>query len=509
MTEDKNKTVKQTKTKNKKNGPHRDRRNKTLKRTAILSVVVLIAIVIAVNLILHQTLGAKLQFDWTPNKVQTLSDVSKNLLKQNDKDIKVTVLSSRDAFPGPYSQGDLTFVPNLLDEYKDASNGHLEVAYVDPVENPAILDTLDPNKVHNIQRYQVVVSNDDYSKLKVLKSSDFLAIQSQQQQLYLTGYTAEEAISSAIQLVTSDVTPVAYFIEGHGESTPEDGFKMLGLLLEQNRYYVDKLDTRTATSIPDDAELLVLLEPKQDLSEEEVPLLVDFLMKGRNLLVVSSFSTTEFTNLNKVLAEFNLKLTNNRVQETNQDKVVQYYDNAFLAEIPSSPIFDQSAETAGALVADAAQIVTADNAKDWIETSSVLQSSAEGVLELGGDKDKRSQSGSVLSIGMYGKNRGSVDGSNVTEPAEVTVIGSSWIFSDSAMMNFPGNYLLANGSVSTMSNTADQTGDLMIKPSPVVSYYLPARSQNVYQLLSWTFLLFIPVALLITALVVYRRRRKL
>lgn len=498
---------KQIKNENKKNKRKIDSRNKTLKRTAILSVIVLIAIVIVGNALLNAVVGNKLQFDWTPNKAQTLSDVSKNILGDLENPVHITVLSTRENYPGQRTSGDLSFVPRLLEEYEQYSNDNITVQYVDPVQNPAIIDTLDPNGTSNLTRNQIVVSNHDHSKLKALNTQDLVALESSQQQLYLTGYTAEESITNAVRLVSSEVTPVAYLTSGHGELALEQNFTMLKFLLEQNRYYIDELDTRTATNIPEDTELLLMLAPSNDIAENEVQMYLDYLEKGNSLIVIANYSTSELPNLNRVLREYNLFLTNNRVRETNTDRIFPGYDNAFLAEIPSGSDFANQAGSA--LAIEAAQIRTADNSQEWIETQTILQTSDQGVLDMAGDSNQTTENTAVHSIAMLAKNSGYMDGSTITEPAQVAVFGSAWLFNDSNMMNYPGNYLIANSAITMLSGEVQDGGDLLIQPTPVVSYYLPARSQSLYQVLGFVFLGLVPIALLVVALITYRRRKKL
>lgn len=487
----------------------KDSRNKILKRTAIVSVIVLIAIAIFVNLFLNTVVGDKLSFDWTPNKAQTLGDVSKDILKSTEKDVKITVLGEESIFQNRSSGADLSFMPSLLAEYEQFAGASLETQYIDPVANPSIINTIDPNNVHNLARGQIVVSNADYSKIKVLNMQDLLSLQSQQNQYYVTGYKAEESITNAVRLVSSDVTPVAYFTQGHGEADPSQQYTVLNMILEQNSYYIDSLDTRTASDIPEDAKLLIMLETKQDLSETEVKLYLDFLAKGNSLLVLNNYGTQEYPNLNKLLLEYDLQISTDRVMESNTDMIFPAYENAFLATIAKSNLYTQADKVANAVVIDAAAVGTANNSKEWIETESLLETSDQGILQIGGNPDNNETTPAVHSVAMYSKNKGFIDGSTVTEPAQVVVFGSAWAVNDANMMNFPGNYFLANDTINALNGEDETGGDLLIQPKPVVTYYLPARSQGTYQIFAFVFLALVPITLLVIALVTYRRRRKL
>lgn len=486
-----------------------DRRNKTLKRASILSVIVLIAIVIAFNVILNAIAGNKLQFDWTANKAATLGDVSKQLLSENDKEVKITVLSNRDEYAKGYQSADLSFLPNLLEQYEENSKGLLSVEYVDPVQNPSILQTIDPNSVLGLTRYQMVISNTDYSKTKILNYQDFLNLEAQQQQSYITGYRAEEAISNALRFVGNEESPVAYISSGHGESAIEESYNVLKLILEQNNYMVKTLDTVT-NAIPEDAELLMMIAPTKDISSNEVDSYMNFLKQGGSLLLLANYDTSELKNINSLLNKFDLKLTTDRIQENDTNYIFQYYENSFVATIPENTMYTPDANYNMAVVIDAAAISNSGNSEEWIQTESLLNSTDQATLQIGGNPDKQSPSPAKQNVAMLSINKGFVDGSKITDPAKVAVFGSSLQFTDTLLSNYASNYLLANSTLAYMSNMEENAmSDLLIQPKPVVSYSLAPGNQGMYRFISISFLILVPVALLVTALVVYNKRKKL
>ena len=77
-------------------------------------------------------------------------------------------------------------------------------------------------------------------------------------------------------------------------------------------------------------------------------------------------------------------------------------------------------------------------------------------------------------------------------------------------MQNAGNYLLANSAMSYMSNleeNADQP--LLIQPKEIVSYSISPQSQGSTQIASIFFMVVLPLALGVVALMVYRRRKSL
>lgn len=489
--------------------PKVDKRNKTLKRTAFVSVVLMIAIVITLNIILNAVVGKSWQFDWTANKAATIGDVTKQILGENTKDVKITVLADRDNYAKGFSSGDLSFIPKLLDEYASASKGKVTVDYVNPVNNPAIVKTIDPHNVHGLRENQIIVSNKDYSKIKVLNYQDLVQIQ----QYYVTGYVAEEVITGAIRFVTSDFTPVVYLTTGHGETGMDKDFTILKMLLEQNNYMVKDFDSLVASEVPKDAELLLMISPKNDISAAEEETYMKFLKKGGSLMVLADYSTNEFDNLNKLLREFDLKLTTDKIQENDTQKAFSGDPSAFVATIDESKLYKQNGKIDFAVVADARAVTTADSKQQWIKTQPVLTTSEQATRLIGGDKQNASQAGKQ-NIAMYSENTGFMDGSTVTRPAKVAVFGTSVCFTDGILMNYmksAGNYLLANSALSYMSNMAEHASShsLLIQPKAVVSYALAPNSQGAAQVLAIVFMGVVPLALIITAVVVYQKRKRL
>ncbi len=487
----------------------RDKRYRNLKRTTVLSVLVLIALVVTINIILHAVVGTSWQFDWTANKAQSIGAVTEQLLSENDTDVKITVLAERDSFERSSTGADLSFVPKLLDEYVAKSNDKVNVDYVNPVANPAVLETLDPDKVHGITQNQIVVSTADYQKLKVLTFQNLLQIQ----EYYVTGYVAEEVISGAINFVTADYTPVVYWTTGHGEQgqSTSDNFSILRMLLEQNNYLVKEFNSLTAESVPDDAELLLMVAPTSDITPAESDMYLEFLKTGGSLFVMTGFQTTEMTNLNTLLREFNLRISSDRVIENEADRVIFDDPTSYIANIKPGALYQSEQAENIAIVLQSRWITTADNQQQWIKTEPVLETGAQATRQLKGDSESVSEA-AVQTVGMYAEHSGWMDGSSVTTPAKVAVFGTDMSFSDNILMNFQsaGNSGLVYRALYHMSNMeALVQQPLLIQPKPVVSYAILPQNQGSIQLTSVILMGVLPIGLLVVALIVYRRRKRL
>jgi hypothetical protein len=106
----------------------------------------------------------------------------------------------------------------------------------------------------------------------------------------LSGYKAEQAVSSAILNVTSDEQQKVCFTQGHGEWLFEGfGGRALGHLkdeLIQDGYKVQAIATAGASRIPTGCDLVVVVSPQNAFMEQESNILDRYLTRGGRLLLL-------------------------------------------------------------------------------------------------------------------------------------------------------------------------------------------------------------------------------
>lgn len=500
----------------KKRKPQVDQRNRTLRGFSVVSIIFVVVIAILLNVLLQVFVGDGLRFDWSANKVMSLGETSEQLLAELDRDVEIIVLAPRDNFTSG-SSTQLNFLPELLDEYVSKSNGRVQLNYVNTTVNPNIYNELDPDNVNNLQAGMVVVRNPETNRIRALRSSDFVNTQVNQQnfQSYVTGYKAEEELSGAIKNVTAEYTPMVYVTTGHGEADPTAGYSVLLSLMRNNNFNVESYNGLLGEPVPADAEALIMLAPTSDITEGEVDVYMNYLESGGSLIVLSGFSGTTFPNLNALLLNFNMRLTDNRVIEGNVDLQYQQAPESFIANNPASTVLPASlgsASTPATLVMNARGVETAQAGKEWITTENVLTTTDEGAYQIGGDPEDLSAPG-VQTIGMYSENRGFIDGSAVTEPARVLVYGTDMVFSDSVLNTFGYstlNLIGAYQSVATMVDLeAAASSDLLIQARPVVNYYVNPSNPSQLTFSAALTAVVIPLAFIVMAILVYRRRKNL
>jgi ABC-type uncharacterized transport system involved in gliding motility auxiliary subunit len=229
----------------------------------------------------------------------------------------------------------LADVDKVLEEYRYRSNGKLEVSrinpYIDFTEAKAVATeqklTTDENVL--IIRYK--------DQTKVLNYRELADIDPGQPYMgvgpKLLGFKAEEAITSAIRGLVSGAKSRVYFLSGHGEYDPEArdndmaGYSRLADFVRRQNSEVQKLNLGETSSIPEDAELLVIAGPSQPYTSVEIEILRAFLArtdKPARLMILLDPGTT--TGLEGLLSgygvTFNADMAVTRISVLGQTRVL-------------------------------------------------------------------------------------------------------------------------------------------------------------------------------------------
>jgi hypothetical protein len=481
-----------------------DKRNKSLKTISITSTIIFLVILLVINILFDNFLGDILKWDWTPGQQYSIGNVSKEILASMSQDVEIVGLFD-DKTDTQY-----TDIQEMLQNYAKASNGRISVRYVDPVKNPAILKEVDPEGFLDPEANSFVVRCAATGKAKMVTNSDIFdyEIDYNTYQQYLTGVTAEQSFTGAIKYVQSDKTPVIYFSTGHQELAYETDYSLLVKILRNNNFDVKSLELFNKSEIPADCSTLIIADPQQDISTAESKLILSYLKKGGGLMVITDYGNAAFPELNNLLLDFNLEISNDKIREG--DTNYRYNNDPYVirAIAPTSTITPSAVD--GWTLADNIRAINAlKNTKDWIAVSPILTTSRQGVLETGGDASRSSEPGTQY-FGYISDNQGFIDGKTVTRSAKVMAVGSASLFTDSTLQissQLYNVYLFYYG-IQWLSDSA-AADDLYIAAKTPTSYNITAGSENVKVFTAVLVIIILPGLLLLAALMVYRKRRHL
>jgi ABC-type uncharacterized transport system involved in gliding motility auxiliary subunit len=238
---------------------------------ATLLVVAAVAIVVGLNLVVD-LVPAKL--DMTQERLYSLSDQTLKLLDALTTDVTITTL-------GGVSSADLK-VKAVLDKFA-ARSRHIKLQTIDPETNPGWAKPY--TKASTLRTGSLVVATSE-TKFKAIDSYDLYTYTTDQStyQTTVTGLAVEERVVSALQNVTAPRLLNVYVVKGYGAASLTD-LSLVSTVEDQN-FTVKDLDLLSSGGVPADADLVLLISPKLDLSAADAEHLRTYLASGGRMMVL-------------------------------------------------------------------------------------------------------------------------------------------------------------------------------------------------------------------------------
>jgi ABC-type uncharacterized transport system involved in gliding motility auxiliary subunit len=245
-------------------------------------VILVIGILMLINYIFSKYHH---RFDFTEAKVHSLSDQSVTVLKNLENEIRIKSFF----LEGNYQRNTMQY---LMDNYTYHTT-KIKHEFIDPDKNPGL-----------VKRYEVT---EDGTSI----------FESGEKESRITS-TSEEDITNAIIEISREKKKIIYFLEGHGEGSIEDledgGYSQAKAELEKLAYEVKKLSLALPDAFPDDADLLIIPGPEKDLFPDEIETIRNYLHKGGRVFFMVDPQTAP--GLNPFLAEFGVILEDDVIVDT-------------------------------------------------------------------------------------------------------------------------------------------------------------------------------------------------
>lgn len=307
--------------------------------------LILVAAVVAIAVVLNVFVGLlDIKFDMTSNDLYSLTEENKEFLDQV-KDTNIEIYGLFDVNNLPSS--DYNLIMQLLEDYS-VNYRNIKVTYIDPDKNPELLNKLDPMGTLDYTTGDFIVINGDgvdqdgsyYSAKKKVVRKDSLFYQETDGAGVVYNYSmrAEQAISGAINYVASEKTPTIYYLTGHGEPDFKTNFSHMVEQLDYSNYAVAALDLVANSQVPEDAAMLLVVNPTKDISTDEKVKINDYLKSADgNLIVICEAASKgeEYNNLQSVMSAYNLTMNNDLVAEASRYLVSDAQSANVFRVIPS------------------------------------------------------------------------------------------------------------------------------------------------------------------------------
>lgn len=455
-------------------------------------IAVGIAATVVINLIVSELPSSLTSIDLTSSKLYSLTQETKDYLKTLDKDITIYVIAGKDSVDSTVSE--------TLKRYEDGSE-HITVEYKDPAQSPTFYQQFTDSSVSagslivNCGTQSRVIDYNDLFE----SDFDYTTYSST-----VTGYDGEGQITSALQYVTSDSMPKIYQIQGHGETTLSGNFSKA---IEKANLSSETLNLMDADAVPEDAQCLIINAPTSDFSEDDADKVITYLNNGGNLLVTTNSEVTEnLNNFESILSAYGISRQKGMIAES---ETSMYYQNPFylLPDVAGS-VFTSG--TSGAYIfAPYAEGLTVPEDTDEMTYIALLTTSDSAVLKV-----------DVQNATSYAYEDGDTKGSftlgvaaqkTIDEETVSTMVvySSAVMFTDSADQMVSGNNsTLFASTLGQLTETDDDAAVSVVIPMKEYNVSLltvPASSQI---MLSISFVLLVPLVLVVAGVLIWIKRRK-
>ena len=268
---------------------------------ALLTSLGVVVALVLVNLLVDQF---AVEVDLTENRLFTLSDQTFQVLDDLSSDVTVYQIATT----GRENQ----LIDSVLERYARRSQ-HLKLATLDPERNPGLASKYEEEG--QVRPGGLIVDGGD--RFRLISQFDIFNVNMQTRQA--NSLSLEQELTAALLYVTTGDLPTVYVLEGHGEmSLFQLGLAGLSVrdLLQNENYEVESLELVSRDEIPEDADVLLIVEPEQDLTADEIRRLDSWLRDGgRAVLALQGARRTELPNLAELLAGFGVKLASGIIVE--------------------------------------------------------------------------------------------------------------------------------------------------------------------------------------------------
>ena len=449
---------------------------------AMTSIV--IAIVIVFNMIVNLIPENKRQFDISSTNIYEISSKSKKIINKVDHDVTFYVLAEK-------SSTDKR-IKTFINKYASLSD-KIHIKWIDPVLHPSALTK------YGAEENNIVISCKKTNRTTTVSFDDILVSSASYYSTSssVSSFDGDGQLTSALNYVTSDKEYKAYYTSGHGESSLSSEVTSL---LTKSRISTSDLLLMTATSIPDDCDLLIIDGATSDFTKDEVKLLSSYLKKGGKVVTLLAQTSKSMKNLYGLLKDYGLTVQSGYIADTERSYQGNYY--YLIPNLSVSGDMASGISSNSVMMINSKGMTQSTPARDSISTDSFMTTSSNGYAVT---EKKQTQGTYVLGAtsteSVKVKNS---KGKKVTKESRLTVYGSNMLIDEQITSSFSSleNLTLFTNSVTASLDNAD---NVSISPKSLEVSYNTIAHPGPFSILV---VFVIPVGLIIGGFIVWFRRRR-
>ena len=327
-----------------------------------ISVVVII-IAIVVNLLAGELPQEYHAIDLSSNNLYEVGDISRDMLKDLDKEITFKVIAEQDTVD--------TRIKSFIKKYAELSD-KIKVEWIDSVLHPSVLQD------YETEGNVVVVSCEETGKETMVNFHDIIRFD--EYTYYTTGqireteFDGEGQLTGAVNYVSSDETKKVYRTSGHGEQTFSTN---IDEMFTRNNIEVRELNMVMNPEIPEDCELLFMYAPVSDLDDQERELVEDYMEDGGKVYLILADTATETPNLDKIMENYGLEKTEGYIADLQRNFRGNYY--AVIPELTLNAELSKGIHNEMVLMLNSGGMERVEGVDDNVVVTPFMRTSADGV----------------------------------------------------------------------------------------------------------------------------------
>lgn len=470
----------------------RSRRFKVGAYSIVISLVV-IAIAVVVNFFVSKVPVTYTELDFTGKGLYKLSEQTKEIVAGLDGQVDVYWIVQTG------TESEAGELKNILEQY-GALSSKLKITKIDPIVNPTFAEQYTSD---TIQNNSLIVVYGDRSKFVAYTDIYLYDLSTYYYDgNYTVDFDGENAITNAIDFVTSENLPKLYVLEGHGETevstTVTDAVTKENILVEQ-------LNLISTGAVPADANCILIYGPASDISTAERDLLLDYLSSGGNVMLLSDFVVADFPNLMEVMAYYGVSAVPGVIMEGDSDHCAWGYLYYLLPDMESHAITDPLINNKYLTMLPMAHgIAIADDARDTLTIEPLFTTT-----------DAAYAKANLTSSTSLDREEGDIAGPFKLGVAVTDTAGDQeshvvWI-SCTSMLSDTANEMVSGGNLDLFINAVgwmcDKENAISIHAKSLSTDYLTVPSSSVTQL-GILLIGAVPLVFIVMGVIVLVRRRR-
>lgn len=291
--------------------------------TTIALVLIVIACYILLNWAVEKINIEDL--DFTEKKLYSLSDETKDKLKNLDKDITIELINL----------SEYDYLKEYANKYTQVTD-RIKIEEIDDLSSRA--DLMSEYNLEASDSLIVVKTGDKEKKLSISDLYTYEYTNSTYEQVDKT----EEALTNAIVEITLDEKPQIYILSGKTFYQTDQALSSIIAKLKSDSNEVEYLDILSKGSVPEDCDCLMITTLEKDITELERDKIIEYIKKGGKIMMLTSQNILEVDtpNFDQVLSQYGITIGYGAIFEQDSAKILQGMPECVITDANASFMSD-------------------------------------------------------------------------------------------------------------------------------------------------------------------------